>query len=768
MTDWNIENLYWIGTRESDIDDTNDLFKGSITIFGSNKDKNTSFQSLNNERVNHNIANVSLNEFFLKEIREILNKDEKAKLMFYNPSFAYRLGEDIVERSICVNDSSVLGFLANKIQSRFVFSNYVPSLQSRLFLGNQCSLRKINSFFPDKETFIIQENSSAGGFGTYILEEKSEKEISRYIKNNESYLVSPYYEKSIPVNIHTVIFENQIVFLTPSVQIIERSENRLLYKGADFICFNEIDKNSQSKITNYSKKISELLQASGYRGICGIDFIVNSKDAYFIEVNNRFQASSILLNMSLKENNLPSIQELTIRSFYEDSLSLNTDFKVTVPYSCYSFHQEAKREEHPIHVYNRYDQEKAILSINLDGFSLNNISDQDGYLFRIIFSTNIASINKDKEVLVHDNVCGFNYNKEVVLFEIKTRLINQGIYITSEAKENLERIGGVRNAVFSAIDFNYDNKVFINSPIGIKFTQLSPFRIDYSNNNYHLYCYNEYLFPINIDVKDKGALNTTKSEIPFSKISKLATDRLRIHHQSLCYFKRTNDSCKFCDLPNSGIPFNLDDIYEVVDYYLAQNNFDHFLIGGGSARPNYGWDQIIQITSYIKNKSSKKIYLMSLPPENLDLLKELYKVGIDEIGFNIEIFDRKVAKELMPGKGIIPIEQYFRALNEAVKLWGNEGNVRSLVILGLEDKRSLLKGIEGLCKIGVSPIISLFRPLPGTLLENQIPPTYRFVDSIFNEILNICSKYNITLGPSCHRCQNNTLSVVPNIIYSFK
>ncbi|MBI9054757.1 MAG: ATP-grasp domain-containing protein [Bacteroidales bacterium] len=768
MIDWNTENIYWIGTRESDIDYINNLFRGSITIFGSNENNNIPFQSSDNERVNHNIPNDELNKFFLKEITELLKKDRHAKLMFYNPSFAYKLGIDIVEKCICVNDNSVLRFLANKIQSRFVFSNYVPSLQSRLFLGNQCTLKNICSFFPNKTTFVIQENSAAGGFGTYILEDKTEKDILPYIKNNESYLVSPYHQNYIPVNVHTIIFENQIIDLTPSVQIIERSKNRLLYKGADFVCFNQIDKNLQKKIRTYSKKISELLRISGYRGVCGIDFIINSEDAYFIEVNNRFQASSILLNRAFKENNLPSIQELTIRSFYEDRLKQTLNFNITIPYSCYSYHQETKKEKHSTHIFNRYNQEKLISSINLDGFNQSSVSHQDGYLFRLILNTNIASINEDKEVVVHDNIYGFIFNKNVGISEIKTRLMNQGIYITSNTKRNLEKAGGVRDAVFSAIDFNYENEVFINSPIDVKLTQLSPFKIDYSNNDYHLFCYNEYLFPINIDLKDNGALNITKSGIPFSKISKLATDRLRIHHQSLCYFKQENMSCKFCDLPKNGIPFDLDDIYEVIDYYLKQDNFNHFLIGGGSARPNYGWDRIIQLASYIKNKSSKKIYLMSLPPNNLSVLEELYKVGVDEVGFNIEIFDRKIAKKLMPGKSNIPIEQYYEALTESVKLWGNNGNVRSLIILGLEENLSLLKGIEDLCRIGVSPIISLFRPLPDTSLSNQIPSSYSRINFLLKEILKICSNYNISLGPSCTKCQNNTLSVVQNISYSFK
>ena len=47
-------NLYWVGPRQSDIDDTGALFRGSITIFGDNKKKNNTSYCDNLKRINHN------------------------------------------------------------------------------------------------------------------------------------------------------------------------------------------------------------------------------------------------------------------------------------------------------------------------------------------------------------------------------------------------------------------------------------------------------------------------------------------------------------------------------------------------------------------------------------------------------------------------------------------------------------------------------------------------------------------------------------------
>ena len=48
-----MNNIYWIGPRQSDIDNTNFKFAGSITIYGSNINGNTAYCSVANKRILH-------------------------------------------------------------------------------------------------------------------------------------------------------------------------------------------------------------------------------------------------------------------------------------------------------------------------------------------------------------------------------------------------------------------------------------------------------------------------------------------------------------------------------------------------------------------------------------------------------------------------------------------------------------------------------------------------------------------------------------------
>ena len=117
-------------------------------------------------------------------------------------------------------------------------------------------------------------------------------------------------------------------------------------------------------------------------------------------------------------------------------------------------------------------------------------------------------------------------------------------------------------------------------------------------------------------------------------------------------------------------------------------------MGGASGDYPQEHFRILKIIKYIKSKTSKPIYLMTLPPKDNSVLEQYYSAGVDEVAFNIEIFDRSIAAKIMPGKGAIALETYKNALLYSVKLWGKTGNVRSLLVYGLEKNATFFFGIE--------------------------------------------------------------------------
>ena len=80
-------------------------------------------------------------------------------------------------------------------------------------------------------------------------------------------------------------------------------------------------------------------------------------------------------------------------------------------------------------------------------------------------------------------------------------------------------------------------------------------------------------------------------------------------------------------------------------------------------------------------------------------------------------------------------------------------------IVGLEPKESLLDGVRWACKMGVSPILSLFKPIEGTEMSHLLPPSDDEIIDIYENTLKICYEYGVELGPSCHYCEDNTIKV---------
>lgn len=405
--------------------------------------------------------------------------------------------------------------------------------------------------------------------------------------------------------------------------------------------------------------------------------------------------------------------------------------------------------------------------VQTDGYCNYDVSilENNVYLNRFIFKQNICSI-ENNEIILHPNIYIENLKwlletkKLQYKAYIKFSLLNHGVSLSENALKLAMTHGQIKEAVFDAIDIIVFDEVHVNVPCSCKFSTFSPFTIEATDDKFVLFMEGNVISDISIYFVPDALLNKyTKSGVPYDSIINLATDRIRINPAPVCFYKKQDVSCKFCNLPENNTPYNLIDIKEVIDYCLGNVEFRHFLIGGGTySLDKSAWEIIIAVTKYIRKKSNKDIYLMSIPPTNNDVLNELKRAGITEVAFNLEMFDRKKAYTYMPGKGLISINHYESALKYSVSLWGNTGCVRSLLIYGFDSDKEFLHGVETLCQIGVEPIISIFRPLKNTAFEKRNPPPTANIISIYEKCKQIVERYSLMLGPDCPMCQNNTLS----------
>lgn len=764
-----MHSLYWVGKYESDILHC-DIFSGSITYYGSNQKNNYAFCK-RNLRINSNLSNEFRN-FVIDMIQKQISLDANCRFMFYNQNLVheiialYPLYSSYI---VGVNAFSIINALNNKLYNRLWFANIIDTIPIKALSKNECNFENLKKIFPDYSEFIIQKNISSGGKGTYLLSSDNDQSILDELEDGELYIVSPYIANAYSVNMHVCISNTYIMKFPISLQIMKLIDNKLLFLGSDYIAAQNIPDKLKAEISVCTEKICNLLKLFGYRGVLGIDLMVTRQHIYFIEINPRFQGSTMPLSKSLVDNNLPSIYEIHLDAFanrLSDKIKEKID-SLTVNYSLLIYKHFSQYDGLP-ELYEQLKSSSNLFEIYSDGYQPSMLTDYNAYAFRVLINENISYINPDNRINLTENLTNNKYLEFPVkcsddLVTLKISLLIQGVRLSPAAHDYISQKNTIKNATFNAIDVSIFDGLKINCPIDIPFSFLSPYHVEYDSlNKLQLYCKHFFISNITVDTNENILDRKTASGVPYSSIGFKTNDRVRIRHTSVCYFKEHGQSCSFCESKHTKKYNFLDsDIYEVIDAYEREVDFRHYLIGGASEKNDMEPAKIKKIIQHIRKRSSKPIYLMSLPPDNISHIYDYYQLGLNEVAFNIEIYNRKIAAELMPGKGKIPLTQYMNALEESTRYFGKKGNVRSMLIVGLEPEETLLEGIKDLCTIGVSPMLSIFRPMPLTILKHIVPPTIENTKRIYKTAEDICMQYGLHLGPTCDQCQNNTLSLSP-------
>ncbi len=231
---------------------------------------------------------------------------------------------------------------------------------------------------------------------------------------------------------------------------------------------------------------------------------------------------------------------------------------------------------------------------------------------------------------------------------------------------------------------------------------------------------------------------------------------------SCCYFTK-EEQCAFCALNNGKIIKEQDRIESIIEALIVVLREDNTiksinLTGGNLYTPDRGAYQYMNILKEVRNISNIPIVVEISPPNDLKILEELHDFGATAIEMNIEIWNEKIRKMMMPGKAQIKCEDYIRAWKKAVKIFGKK-NVGSAIIIGLENPESSLEGIKAMIDVDCLPSIIPFKPSNGSILENFRTCSSEEVLSVTKEATKLLKKKQLSPlnGPGCIGCGACTL-----------
>ena len=761
----------YIGIRESDINFSNNYFDKSVCIFSS-KPEIEPFS----KRLNQNIDNKEILPYYISQSMQIHQENPKCKFMFYNPATAYHYPNEILKNSICVNKQELLTLLNNKLSlKKWLIERKIPVIPYETFLGREVLFSNLSSHFKESNSFVIQCCHGGGGIGTYLVDKENFSRVSKNLQSLQQYIVSPYI-RSVSANTHIFIAEKQTVLSPGSIQIIEKTANQLCYCGCDFIAYRKLSAEVREKIKQLSLQIADALRKENYRGVAGIDFIIDGKNkVYCAEINPRFQASTLLLDYYFY-NERQNLDKYEARSCYElnemafsGAMITTLHYEDEINYSCYYYYSNNQNSEYFIEKYRQNDQANPegakVLSDGMEYYLIKNNIDENSYLFRTIFPHAICSISPEITLWINDNIKVVP--KPATPIELKIALLNQGIRL----KEENQNIGletlypEICKGSYESINITVKNNTYlkeemlVNCAYKIHLSQYSPFNISSQNGVDFLYYYNERLSEI---ILEKDML-CSFSDLD-KKILYIATDRLRIKLVTGCENKNIGKGCKFCNLPISQQSFTVPQIKNALKRLKNEGiSFRHILIGGGSCLSPNVWENIIELCHFLKKDAffyEKPISLMTMLPP-VEMLPQLKEAGIDEVAFNLEIAEDKLAQRLMPGKCCQGKDSYYEVFREAVKIFGI-GNVRSALLVGLVKEENLYNEIITLASMGVLPCLSAFRALPNSEFENEQGPSNEYLLKVYQKAKSLLQNQQgeiRELGPRCTACRNNMLII---------
>ena len=375
----------WIGKYQSDISYTNYYFDGSITYYGDGLERNVCCCS----QYSRNYNKKDFIDFIIENIKKRL---DQYNFVFYNQSYAYEvinLYPECKDHIMNLNSKELINWLSNKTLVRLWVKNIINVPPFCAVPGNECIYSNLKSLFPHKNKFVVQDNFSSGGLGSFIIQ-NDQGVSSGILKPHDIYLVSPLLENSFSINLHMLIGKYDQVLFPTSIQVIEPNKSPFIFRGSDFIEAKKIPKNIVNKLHYCARKIGEKLAGMGYRGVCGLDFVIQNNRIYFIEINPRFQGSSFLINRALLEKNLPTLYELNEKVFCNEHIHVQKEEleNLNVNYSYYKIKcNNAMPEQFILDFFNCSD----IDTYFMDGFVLKK-AQINGYMFRFISKRNIVSL----------------------------------------------------------------------------------------------------------------------------------------------------------------------------------------------------------------------------------------------------------------------------------------------------------------------------------------------------------------------------------------
>jgi radical SAM protein (TIGR04043 family) len=290
----------------------------------------------------------------------------------------------------------------------------------------------------------------------------------------------------------------------------------------------------------------------------------------------------------------------------------------------------------------------------------------------------------------------------------------------------------------------------------------SPYEIRHEGAKSMLYRGEELVGPVRLPRRPRIYDMETADGIPYWKIALLHLDSIASTVVQKCIYWDTPEQCHFCgiELTRGEQTIPVKTPAQLAEVCTAARDLDGAvdvtLTTGSLNRRDRGALYISRCASAIKEACGLPIQVQFEPPDDMSVLDEVHRAGVDAVGIHIETFDPEVLSRVAAGKAQCGVEGYFRTWERAIEVFGR-GAVTTYVLLGMGERPELIEeGCRRATEMGVYPFVVPLRPVPGTLMADAEPPDPDYVASMYRSVAAMIEDAGLdhtAAKAGCARCQ---------------
>lgn len=269
-----------------------------------------------------------------------------------------------------------------------------------------------------------------------------------------------------------------------------------------------------------------------------------------------------------------------------------------------------------------------------------------------------------------------------------------------------------------------------------------------------------------VDVTSEPAFYrySTADGIPYRSIALLhGRDVLATTLLQTCIrFRDRTDSCQFCAIEQSLedsrtlVRKTPEQVAEVAEAAVHLDGVKQLVMTTGTPNSDdRGARLMAETAAAVRRRVSIPIQAQCEPPEDPIWYVRMKEAGVDSLGMHLEVVEPEVRQRILPGKSEISVEQYYRAFEQAVAVFGR-GQVSTYLLAGLGDSaESLIHCSEKLIALGVYPFVVPFVPISGTPLEHHPAPSTDFMVEVYSAVAAQLRDSDISsdaMSAGCAKC----------------